>query len=339
VASPRTEVRLRRAGAEDRDQIVDVFQASRRDGLPYLPVLHADAEDRAWMSGLIEGREVWVAEREGRIAGMMVLDGDHLGHLYVAPAEQGRGVGDQLLALAKRRSPNRLELWAFQRNDRARGFYERRGFRVVELTDGSGNEEREPDVRYEWRPRCAWAGLTDPAYVAYHDEEWGVPSHDDRHLFEMLVLEGAQAGLSWATILRKRGGYRRAFEGFDPARVAEFDEPRIEALMQDSGIVRNRAKIQAAVGNARAALAVRDEWGSLDAYLWRFVDGQPITGRWKAVGELPAETDVSRAMSKELKRRGFRFVGPTVCYSFMQAVGMVNDHVASCFRYRELGGR
>ena len=186
------------------------------------------------------------------------------------------------------------------------------------------------------RVRCAWAPATDTAYLAYHDEEWGVPSHDDRHLFEMLVLEGAQAGLSWSTILHKREGYRRAFAGFDPARVARFTPARVDRLLLDPGIVRNRSKVESAVASARATLAVQREFGSLDAYLWGFVDGGPIVGGWRATGQIPAETDVSRAMSKDLKRRGFRFVGPTVCYAFMQATGMVNDHVTTCFRYREL---
>jgi DNA-3-methyladenine glycosylase I len=186
--------------------------------------------------------------------------------------------------------------------------------------------------------RCPWGAWDDPAYVEYHDEEWGVPSHDDRHLFELLALEGAQAGLSWSTILHKREGYRRAFTGFDLERVARFDRRKIERLLLDPGIVRNRAKVEAAVGNARAAREVRREFGSLDSYLWRFVDGTPVVNRFRSLADIPAETDQSRAMSKELKRRGFRFVGPTICYAFMQAVGMVNDHVVSCFRWTELGG-
>ena len=172
--------------------------------------------------------------------------------------------------------------------------------------------------------------------LAYHDEEWGVPAHDDRRLFEMLTLEGAQAGLSWKTILDKREGYRRAFAGFDPVKVAAFRPPKIERLLDDPGIVRNRLKVAATVANARAVLAVQDELGSLDAYLWSFVVGRPIVNRPRSLGELPAETDESRTMSKDMKRRGFRFVGPTVCYALMQATGMVNDHVRSCFRYAEL---
>jgi DNA-3-methyladenine glycosylase I len=184
--------------------------------------------------------------------------------------------------------------------------------------------------------RCEWAGGTDPAYLEYHDEEWGVPSHDDRHLFEMLVLEGAQAGLSWSTILHKREGYRRAFAGFDAAKVARFTPAKIERLMLDAGIVRNRLKIESSVNNAKRILEVQRELGSLDEYLWSFVDGAPVVNRFERLEDIPPETDVSRAMSKDLKRRGFRFVGPTVCYAFMQAVGMVNDHVVSCFRYREV---
>jgi len=186
--------------------------------------------------------------------------------------------------------------------------------------------------------RCGWVPLGDDLYVAYHDEEWGVPSHDDRHLFEMLVLEGAQAGLSWSTILRKREGYRRAFADFDPVKVARFTPARIERLLQDPSIVRNRLKVESAVRNAGQVIAMQEELGSLDAYLWSFVDGRPIVGRWRSWRDIPPETAESRAMSKDLKGRGFRFVGPTVCYAFMQATGMVNDHVASCFRSSELLG-
>jgi len=184
--------------------------------------------------------------------------------------------------------------------------------------------------------RCEWGVEGDRPYLAYHDEEWGVPSHDDRHLFEMLVLEGAQAGLSWSTILKKREGYRKAFAGFDPDKIARFDGGDVDRLLEDPGIVRNRAKVEAAIADARATLAAQEEFGSLDAYLWGFVGGKPIRNAWKTLREIPSETPESRAMSEDLKERGFRFVGPTVCYAFMQAVGMVNDHVVSCFRYREI---
>ena len=170
--------------------------------------------------------------------------------------------------------------------------------------------------------------------LAYHDDEWGTPSHDDRHLFELLTLEGAQAGLSWSTILHKREGYRRAFSGFDPAAVARFIEADVDRLLADPGIVRNRAKIESAISNAARVLEVQEELGSLDAYLWGFVDGAPIVNSWSSLSELPAETAESRALSKDLKRRGFRFVGPTTCYAFMQAVGLVNDHTLDCFRRR-----
>jgi DNA-3-methyladenine glycosylase I len=180
--------------------------------------------------------------------------------------------------------------------------------------------------------RCAWAN-GGPLEIAYHDTEWGVPSRDDRHLFEMLVLEGAQAGLSWSTILRKRESYRKAFAGFDPARVARFDGRRRAALMRDAGIVRNRQKIESAVSNARQVLAIQEEFGSLADYLWQFVDGTPIRNAWTAIAQVPAETEESRAMSRALVQRGFRFVGPTICYAFMQATGMVNDHITTCFRY------
>ena len=179
--------------------------------------------------------------------------------------------------------------------------------------------------------RCAWAREDDPLYVAYHDDEWGVPSHDERHLFEMLVLEGAQAGLSWSTILHKREGYRRAFSGFDVEAVARFGPRDVERLLADPGIVRNRLKVESTVANARAAI----EAGGLDELLWSFVGGSPWVNTWRLLSELPAETEESRAMSKELKRRGFRFVGPTICYSLMQACGLVNDHVTSCFRHAE----
>jgi DNA-3-methyladenine glycosylase I len=181
--------------------------------------------------------------------------------------------------------------------------------------------------------RCAWVPEADPDYVAYHDEEWGVPSHDERHLFEMLVLEGAQAGLSWSTILRKRKGYREAFSGWDVVRIAGLGERDVERLLGDAGVVRNRLKIESAIANARATLAL-DE--SLDELLWSFVGGEPTQNRFKKLGDIPAETAESKAMSKDLKRRGFRFVGPTVCYAFMQACGLVNDHTVDCFRYREV---
>jgi DNA-3-methyladenine glycosylase I len=184
--------------------------------------------------------------------------------------------------------------------------------------------------------RCEWADGDDPLLVAYHDDEWGTPSHEDRHLFELLTLEGAQAGLSWRTILHKREGYRSAFQQFDPARVARFDAGKIEALLGDAAIVRNRLKLESAVNNARRILDVQGELGTFDAYIWQFVDGVPIVGRRHTMSDLPSETPESKAMSNDLKRRGFRFVGPTVCYAFMQAAGLVNDHVTTCFRYREL---
>jgi len=186
--------------------------------------------------------------------------------------------------------------------------------------------------------RCAWAN-GGPLEIEYHDTEWGVPSRDDRHLFEMLILEGAQAGLSWSTILRKRENYRKAFAGFDPFKVARFNARKRAALMRDPGIVRNRLKIEATVANARQVLAVQDEHGSLAAYLWQFVDGRPVVNAWTALGQVPAETAASRAMSKALIKRGFRFVGPTICYAFMQATGMVNDHITTCFRYSKRRSR
>ncbi|MBT3344509.1 MAG: DNA-3-methyladenine glycosylase I [Gemmatimonadetes bacterium] len=180
--------------------------------------------------------------------------------------------------------------------------------------------------------RCAWAG-DDPLMQSYHDHEWGTPLHDDQQLFEFLALEGAQAGLSWSTILNKRENYRRAFDNFDPHKVARYTERKIQSLLQDAGIVRNRLKIRGAVQNAKAFLAVVEEIGSWDEYIWRFVDGAPIQNHFAAMSDVPAETELSKAMSKELKKRGFTFVGPTICYALMQATGMVNDHVLDCDRH------
>ena len=186
--------------------------------------------------------------------------------------------------------------------------------------------------------RCDWAPAADAQYLAYHDEEWGVPVHDRARLFEMLTLEGAQAGLSWATILHKRAGYRRAFAGFDVAAVARFTDSDIDRLLADPSIVRNRLKVTSTMSNARAIEALEAEGIRLNDCLWSLAGGAPVTNHWRRMADIPAETEVSRAMSEGLKRRGFRFVGPTVCYAFMQATGMVNDHVTTCFRYREVGG-
>jgi DNA-3-methyladenine glycosylase I len=185
------------------------------------------------------------------------------------------------------------------------------------------------------KQRCAWAG-NDPLYRSYHDKEWGVPLHDDRALFEFLLLEGTQAGLSWITILRKRENYRAAFDNFDAERIARYDTNKIESLMQDAGIVRNRLKLEAAVNNAQKFLDVREKFGSFDAFVWQFVGGKPKQNRWRSLAEIPASTPESDAMSKELKRRGFKFVGSTICYAHMQATGMVNDHTVDCFRYSEV---
>ncbi len=186
--------------------------------------------------------------------------------------------------------------------------------------------------------RCAWAG-SDPLYVDYHDREWGVPVHDDRLLFEFLVLEGSQAGLSWITILRKREGYRKVFADFDPECVAGFTSADVDRLLSDPGIVRNRLKVESAVTNARAFLEVQREFGSFDAYVWRFTDGETIQNRWLTIDEIPAKTTEAERLSIDLKRRGFRFVGTTIIYAHMQATGMVNDHTVECFRWAELGGR
>ncbi|HKV08440.1 MAG TPA: DNA-3-methyladenine glycosylase I [Thermoanaerobaculia bacterium] len=187
----------------------------------------------------------------------------------------------------------------------------------------------DPDL-----PRCGWVS-PDPLYIAYHDHEWGVPVHDDRRLFEMLILEGAQAGLSWITILRRREGYRHAFHHFDVERIARYRDKDVERLLADPGIIRNRAKIEATIKNARATLTLVEDVGSLDAFLWQFVGGAPKVNHWKGLKEIPPETAESKAMSKELKRRGFGFVGSTICYAFMQAVGMVDDHTLDCFKRRD----
>ena len=186
--------------------------------------------------------------------------------------------------------------------------------------------------------RCAWAG-TEPLYVAYHDQEWGVPLHDDRLLFEFLILDGMQAGLSWHIILKKRDNFRKAFSGFDPGRVARYDERKIQSLLKDPGIVRNRLKIRATVHNARRFLAVQKEFGSFDAYLWKFVGGRPVHNHWKRLGQIPASTPLSDRVSRDLKSRGFKFTGTTVVYAHLQAVGVVNDHLADCFRHCDLTRR
>lgn len=185
--------------------------------------------------------------------------------------------------------------------------------------------------------RCAWA-LSSQQYIDYHDHEWGTPCHDDRKLFEMLILEGVQAGLSWSLILKKRDGYRRAFDDFDARKIANYDDQKVQELLTNPEIVRNRLKVQAAIQNARTFLTLQSQYGSFDAYIWQFVDGQPCQNSWQSLQEIPASTRESDAMSKELKRRGFTFVGTTICYSFMQAVGMVNDHVVDCFRWQEVQG-
>ena len=184
------------------------------------------------------------------------------------------------------------------------------------------------------RPRCGWA-TSDQAYIAYHDREWGVPLHDDRALFELLSLEGAQAGLSWLTILRRRDGYRQAFDGFDPCGLSRLTDADVERLLTDARIIRNRAKVRSVRSNAAGLLALADEFGSFDAWLWSFVDG-PMQNAWQSMGEVPAETDTSRAISRDLRRRGFSFVGPTIVYAFMQSAGLVNDHLVSCFRHSEV---
>ena len=183
--------------------------------------------------------------------------------------------------------------------------------------------------------RCSWAG-TDPLYLRYHDTEWGVPLHDDRKLFEFLILDGAQAGLSWLTILKKRQNYRKAFDNFDPRKVVGYNAHKVKDLLSNAGIIRNKLKIEAAIQNAASFLAIQKEFGSFDKYIWRFVGGSTLKNRWKTIEEIPARTEESTAMSADLKKRGFKFVGPTICYAFMQAAGLVNDHTVHCFRYEEV---
>ncbi len=188
------------------------------------------------------------------------------------------------------------------------------------------------------KQRCKWVG-SDPLYIKYHDTEWGIPLHDDRRLFEFLILEGAQAGLSWITVLKKRQNYTESFNNFDPEKIARYDSNKIAELLSNKGIIRNRLKIAAAVQNARSFLAVQEKFGSFDAYIWRFVNGEPAVNKWKTCKEIPVKTAESIAMSNDLKKRGFKFVGPTICYAYMQAVGLVNDHTIDCFRYNELRAR
>lgn len=203
---------------------------------------------------------------------------------------------------------------------------------------GSMDRFKGMPMETQQKGRCPWAGI-DPDYVHYHDTEWGVPVHDDTRLFEALILDGFQAGLSWLTILKKRENYRRVFDGFDAQKMATYGKDKIETLMADSGIVRNRLKIKAAVKNAQAFLKVCETFSSFDAYLWQFVKGKIITNRWRSMAQVPAHTPQSAAMSKDLKQRGFSFVGPTICYAFMQAVGMVNDHLVTCYRHGQVGGK
>lgn len=188
----------------------------------------------------------------------------------------------------------------------------------------------------EKRKRCEWARQDDPLYVSYHDVEWGVPLHDDRKLFEFLILEGAQAGLSWSTILHKRQNFQRAFDHFDPRKVSQYDEKKVRELLSDSGIIRNRLKIVAAIENAKSFINVQEEFGTFDEYVWKFVDGRPKQNKWRSLKEIPARTVESDVMSKDMIKRGFRFVGSTICYAFMQTIGMVNDHAVYCFRYNDL---
>jgi len=185
------------------------------------------------------------------------------------------------------------------------------------------------------KTRCTWAG-SDPIYISYHDREWGVPVHDDRRLFEFLILEGAQAGLSWLTILKKRANYIKAYDNFNPHKVAAYTPRKVKELISDAGIIRNRLKIQASIQNARSYLAVQQEFGSFDKYIWEFVGGKPLKNSWRTTAEIPVQSEASAAMSSDLKRRGFKFVGPTICYAFMQATGLVNDHTVDCFRYDEV---
>ena len=198
------------------------------------------------------------------------------------------------------------------------------------------NSVRWNDATDDMKRRCPWANPDDPLYLEYHDTEWGVPVHDDRKLFEFLVLEGAQAGLSWRTILNRRENYRKAFAGFDPVKVAAFDGRTVKKLLEDPGIIRNRRKIESAISNAKLVLEVQEEHGSFDTYLWSFVGGKPIQNRWKNPGQIPVKTPEAERMSADLVRSGFKFVGPTICYAYMQAAGMVNDHVVDCYRHREI---
>ncbi|MCR4300353.1 MAG: DNA-3-methyladenine glycosylase I [Sulfuricaulis sp.] len=205
--------------------------------------------------------------------------------------------------------------------------------------DRSGRQKQLKTGTAGLRRRCAWAADSGPLYQKYHDREWGVPVHNDRRLFEFLILEGAQAGLSWSTILNKRANYRRAYDNFDARKIARYNAAKVRRLLKNPGIVRNRLKVRASILNARAFLLVQEEFGSFNRYIWQFAGGKPIQNKRRRLKDIPAQTLVSDAMSKDLKKRGFKFVGSTICYAFMQAVGMVNDHTVDCFRYRKLAGR
>lgn len=199
----------------------------------------------------------------------------------------------------------------------------------------SSDIQNQESINQHQLNRCSWCG-SDPVYIKYHDEEWGVPVHDDRKLFEMLNLEGAQAGLSWITILRKREKYLQLFDNFDAEKIVKYSDKKLENILQDSGIVRNKLKVNSVVTNAKAYMQVQKEFGSFDKYIWQFVGGKPIVNNFKSLNKVPAKTEISDAMSKDLKKRGFKFIGSTICYAFMQAVGMVNDHIVDCFRYKEV---
>jgi len=210
----------------------------------------------------------------------------------------------------------------------------------IKKAEGRGFESRrvhsfKSGIMYKVPKRCPWS-TTDPLYIRYHDEEWGIPLHDDNRLFEFLILEGAQAGLSWITILRKRENYRKAFDKFNPKKIAQYDGKKIESLLENPGIIRNRLKVNSAIVNAKAFLKVQEEFGSFDSYMWQFVNGRTIRNKWTSIKQIPANTKESDSMSRDLAKRGFKFVGTTICYSHMQATGMVNDHITSCFRYKQL---
>lgn len=281
----------------------------------------------------VEAGVVYVLREAGKVVGTVTLNDCEINRLFVLPEHQGKGYGGMLMDFAEQHLFERCGAIRLSASRPSEGLYLMRGYEVVdsrEIKTDSGDV-----LHYEYmekKNRCSWPG-TDPLYIDYHDNEWGRPLHDDTKLFELLILEGAQAGLSWITVLKKREAYRKAFDGFDPHLVAQYDEAKVEELMANEGIIRNRLKINSAITNAQCFLKVVDEYGSFDNYIWSYVGGVPLVNRCAKTEDIPATTPLSDQISKDLKKRGFKFVGSTIVYAYMQSIGMVNDHLVTCFAY------